>query len=130
VRHRGCNLDLDLTKGKFLASYYVHIDFRTTSGDLVWFDVLVEAPDLQTAVSQAEERAGSVARSIGKSAQAASGKAGRAHAGFVPGNNRYGGWETDVGTEDCRAKARELSEKVRTANDPTNRAHLLVSAAQ
>jgi hypothetical protein len=35
-----------------------------------------------------------------------------------------------VGTEDCRAKARALREKARTANDPTNRAHLLVLAAQ
>jgi hypothetical protein len=35
-----------------------------------------------------------------------------------------------VGTEDCRAKARELSERARTANDPTNRAHLMVMAAQ
>jgi hypothetical protein len=35
-----------------------------------------------------------------------------------------------MGTEDCRAKARELREQARTANDPTNRAHLLVMAAQ
>jgi hypothetical protein len=35
-----------------------------------------------------------------------------------------------VGTEDCRAKARELRQKARTVNDPTNRAHLLVMVAQ
>jgi hypothetical protein len=35
-----------------------------------------------------------------------------------------------MGSEDCRAKARELRERARTANDPTNRAHLLVMAAQ
>jgi hypothetical protein len=35
-----------------------------------------------------------------------------------------------VDTEDCRAKARELRQQARTANDPTNRAHLLMMAAQ
>jgi hypothetical protein len=35
-----------------------------------------------------------------------------------------------VGTEDRRAKARKSREKAGTANDTTNRAHLLVMAAQ
>jgi hypothetical protein len=38
--------------------------------------------------------------------------------------------ETGMDTEDCRAKARELRQKARTANDSTNRAHLLVMAEQ
>jgi hypothetical protein len=35
-----------------------------------------------------------------------------------------------VGIEEFRAKARELREKARAANDPTNRAHLLLMVAQ
>ena len=57
------------------------------------------------------------------------GRARRMLASF-PGKFSYEGWETDVGTKDCRAKARELRQKARTVNDPTNRAHLLVMVAQ
>jgi hypothetical protein len=49
-----------------VTAYYVHIDFRTPAGGVAWFDGVVEAPNLQAAARQAEERAGSVAKSIGK----------------------------------------------------------------
>jgi hypothetical protein len=48
-----------------MTSYYVHIDFRTPGGELAWFDGVVEAPNLQAAALQAEERAGTAAKSIG-----------------------------------------------------------------
>jgi hypothetical protein len=48
-----------------LSAYYVHIDFRTPAGAVASFDGVVEASNLQGAVLQAEERAGSVAKSIG-----------------------------------------------------------------
>jgi hypothetical protein len=38
-----------------MTAYYLHIDFRTASGALAWFDGVVEAPNLQAAVAQAEE---------------------------------------------------------------------------
>jgi hypothetical protein len=38
-----------------MTAYYLHIDFRTASGALAWFDGVVEAPNLQAAVSQAEK---------------------------------------------------------------------------
>jgi hypothetical protein len=50
-----------------MTAYYVHIDVRTPSGAVAWFDGVVEAPNLQAAALQAEERAGSAAGSIGKS---------------------------------------------------------------
>jgi hypothetical protein len=49
-----------------MAAYYVHIDFRTPTGAVAWFDGVVEAPNLQSAALQAEARAGSVAQSAGK----------------------------------------------------------------
>jgi hypothetical protein len=49
-----------------VTAYYVHIDFRSPAGGVAWFDGVVEAPNLQAAARQAEERAGSVAKSIGK----------------------------------------------------------------
>jgi hypothetical protein len=49
-----------------VTEYYVHIDFRAPAGAVAWFDGVVEAPNLQAAARQAEDRAGWVAKSMGK----------------------------------------------------------------
>jgi hypothetical protein len=49
-----------------VTAYYVHIDVRTPTGAIAWFDGVVEAPNRHAAALRAEERAGSVATSMGK----------------------------------------------------------------
>jgi hypothetical protein len=53
-------------KGADVTAYYVHIDVRTPTGAIAWFDGVVEAPNRHAAALRAEERAGSVATSMGK----------------------------------------------------------------
>jgi hypothetical protein len=40
-----------------MSTYYLHIDCHTAEGALTWFDGVVEAPSLEAAARQAEERA-------------------------------------------------------------------------